>query len=128
MGGKMGPVQKALLKLLQEAVPVGYVHILQIFELRQECSRSEGVVTVSFQLREALTLLSYVFCAHRNMRVCLLQMPLQHLPADRMARATDCIFNCIFLFFLQSMERIGDNLTRASKQLHVNVQQFIRSS
>ena len=48
MGGKMGPVQKALLKLLQEAVPVGYVHILQIFELRQECSRSEGVVTVSF--------------------------------------------------------------------------------
>ena len=68
MGGKMGlfvPAQKALLKLLQEAVPVGYVHILQIFELRQECSRSEGVVTVSFQLREALTLLSYVFCAHR---------------------------------------------------------------
>src|SRR5215467_470228 len=58
-----------LLKLLQEAVPVGYVHILQIFELRQECSRSESVVTVSFQLREAVTLLSYVFCAHRNMRV-----------------------------------------------------------
>ena len=49
MGGKMGPVQKALLKLLQEAVPVGYVHILQIFELRQECSRCRMLLLHRFQ-------------------------------------------------------------------------------
>ena len=70
--GLFVPAQKALLKLLQEAVPVGYVHILQIFELRQECFRSEGVMTASFELREPLTLLPYVFCTHRNMRFCLL--------------------------------------------------------
>ena len=59
-GGKMGlfvPAQKTLLELLQEAVPVSYVLILQIFELRQECSRLEGVVTVSFQFRKPFTLL-----------------------------------------------------------------------
>ena len=61
--------KKALLKLLQEPIPVGYVHILQIFKLLQECARLAGVVTVPFQLRESLTLLPYVFCAHRNMRV-----------------------------------------------------------
>ena len=122
--GLFVPAQKALLKLLQEAVPVGYVHILQIFELRQECSRSEGVMTVPFELREPLTLLPHVFCTHRNMRFCLLQMPLQHLLVDRMTRAT----NCIFLLFLQSMASIGDSLTRSSKQVHVNGHQFIRSS
>src|SRR5262249_19325337 len=59
-GGKMGlfgPAQKTLLELLQEAVPVSYVLILQIFELRQECSRLEGVVTASFQFRKPFTLL-----------------------------------------------------------------------
>src|SRR5262245_34670569 len=126
-GGKMGlflPAQKTLLELPQEAVPVGYVLILQLFELRQECSRLEGVVTVSFQFRKPFALLPYVFCTHRNMRFCLLQMPLQHLSANRMTRAS----NCIFLLFLEPMASIGDNLTRARKQLHVNVQQFIRSS
>src|SRR5215468_5585690 len=131
MGGKMAlfvPAQKALLSLLQEAIPMGYVRILQAFELRQERSRSEGVMTVSFELREPLTLLPYVFCTDRNVRFCLLQMPLQHLPVDRMTRATNWIFNCIFLLFLQPMASIGDNLARPSKQLHVIVQQFIRSS
>jgi len=107
---------------------MGYVRILQAFELRQERSRSEGVMTVSLELREPLTLLPYVFCTDRNVRFCLLQMPLQHLPVDRMTRATNWIFNCIFLLFLQPMASIGDNLARPSKQLHVIVQQFIRSS
>ena len=51
------PAQKALLKLLQEAVPVGRVHILQIFELRQECSRSEGGHDRVVPVARALTLL-----------------------------------------------------------------------
>jgi len=55
--GLFVPAQKTLLKLLQEAVSVSYVLILQIFELRQECSRLEGVVTVSFQFRKPFTLL-----------------------------------------------------------------------
>ena len=42
--GLFVPAQKTLLELPQEAVPVGYVLILQIFELCQECSRLEGVV------------------------------------------------------------------------------------
>jgi len=89
---------------------MSYVLILQIFELRQERSRSEGVMTVLFELREPLTLLPYVFCTHRNMSFCLLQMPLQHLLVDRMTRAA----NCIFLLFLQPMASTGDNLARAS--------------
>ena len=109
--GLFVPAQKTLLELLQEAVPVGYVLILQIFELRQECSRLKGVVTVSFQFRKPFALLPHVFCTHRNMRFCLLQMPLQHLSANRVTRAS----NCIFLLFLEPMASIGDNLTRARK-------------
>jgi hypothetical protein len=102
------------------------VHALQFFELLQQLFGLGGVVTVAFELRDAITLTAYVSLSHRNVPFCSLQVPFQHLAIDRtkMIRAMPRIF----LLLPETIAGIGDLPARAGKQVHVDLQELVRSS
>ena len=92
------------------AVPMGNVHLLQFFELRQQPSGVGSVVTVSLELRDSITLLAYVSLANRNMPLCLFQVQLSHLPIDRGTKMKAMSF--IFFIFFEAITDIRENHRR----------------